>query len=210
MTLRPCSQCRRHFATESACPFCGARAPLVHARSFSPARLSRAAAFAGLALTGCVTREPAPQYVAPPPPPPPDQQHQQQPPPPPPPDTTQQKFADPPPAVGKGRVEGKVTDSTSHAALSGFVVQLVSTDQPPTITQRSLATDQSGHYAFVDLPPGHYVVKFGYMHPRRGQPQQIVVVGPDEVKTADMQIYTPPPSNIPMPYGAPPSRRRLV
>ena len=74
----------------------------------------------------------------------------------------------------------------------------------------SFQTDAHGRYAFDGLSPGTYLVKFGYAHPRRGQPQQTVQLGERDVKTADMQIYTPPYSNVPMPYGAPPVRRRVV
>src|SRR5687767_8793222 len=116
MTLRACSQCRRHFRDEVECPFCGTAAPPPEPRPFSTARISRAAAFAGAALTGCYTSSPPPHQLAPPP----DQQQQQQSPPPPPPDD---RFAKPPPPKsGPSSIEGRITDGAGQPVA--VVVQL--------------------------------------------------------------------------------------
>src|SRR5689334_22192840 len=91
MTLRACSQCRRHFAAEPACPFCGTPAAPPTPRALLGGRFSRAAAFAGAALAGCYTGNPPPQS---PPPPPNDGQHQEE--------QHVEKFANPPPPVTSG------------------------------------------------------------------------------------------------------------
>jgi hypothetical protein len=206
MTLRACSHCRRHFAAEPACPFCGAAsAAPPPTRVTVGGRLSRAAAFA--ALAGCYTSNPPPQYGPPPPPPPPpheQQQQQQQ-------QVTedQQKFAKPPDA-GTSAIQGTLKNSQSAAPLANWPVQLQSPSQP-SMQPRNTQTDANGHYAFVDLPAGDYVLVFGYdNHPRRRAPRQNVTLGDHDAKTVDQQIFIPPPSNIPMPYGAPPARGRVV
>jgi hypothetical protein len=200
MTLRACSQCRRHFAAEPACPFCGTPAAQPTPRPLLGGRFSRAAAFAGAALAGCYTSNTPPQ--SPPPSPPNDQQQEQH----------VEKFANPPPPVTSGSsIQGVLTDSASSQPLANWPVSVTSVDQPPTMQPRTAQTDVNGHYAFVDLPPGNYVVQFGYNnHPRRPAPTRNVLVKEHEVQTVDEQVYIPPPSNVPMPYGAPPVRRRVV
>lgn len=166
-------------------------------------RLSRAAAFA--ALAGCYTAKPAPPYAPPPPPPPHEQQQQQQQ------QITQeqQQFAKPP-AAGASAIQGTLRDSQSAAPLANWPVTLQAPSEPAVEVRRT-QTDAKGHYAFVDLPAGTYEVIFGYdNHPRRRAPRQHVTLADHEAKTVDQQIYIPPPSNVPMPYGAPPARRRVV
>ena len=209
MTLRACSQCRRHFAAEPACPFCGAVAPPPPTRAIVGGQLSRAAVFASLA--GCYTSNPPPQYGPPPPPPPVEEQQTTQ---------QQQQFAtppgdpppaDPPPATGTSRIRGLITNSQSGQPMAHVLVQMQSTSAPARVPARNAQTDANGRYELVDLPAGTYVLKFGYGHPRRGgPPQQTVQLGDGEVKIVDFQIYTPPQTNLPTPYGAPPVRRRVV
>lgn len=209
MTLRACSQCRRHFRAEPACPFCGTAAPPRQPRPFSPARLSRAAAFAGLA--SCYTSNPPPQYGPPPPPPPyvgqqqQQQQQQQQTQ-----QTQQQQLANPPPGeVGTSRIEGLVTDSTTNRPMGKVRVELHSGDNPPRIQPRSTQTDVNGRYAFVELPAGRYVVMFGVPDPRVAA-RRVIDLGDGDRQYASWEVYTQPASNIPTPYGAPPARRRVV
>jgi hypothetical protein len=201
MTLRACSQCHRHFGAEPACPFCGTAAPPPQPRAFSPARLSRAAAFAGLA--SCYTSNPPPQH-GPPPPPHVDQQQQQTQ------QQTQQQLANPPPAVvGTSRIAGLVTDSTTNRPMAKVRVELHSIDSPERIPPRSTQTDVNGRYTFVELPLGRYVVMFGVPDPR-GTPQRVIDLGDGDAQYASWEVYTQPASNIPTPYGAPPARRRVV
>ncbi|HEY5922731.1 MAG TPA: carboxypeptidase-like regulatory domain-containing protein [Kofleriaceae bacterium] len=204
MTLRACSQCRRHFAAEPACPFCGAAAPPPAARSLVAGHISRAAVFAGLA--GCYTSNPPPQQHGPPPPPPPVEQQQ-----------TQQQFAtppgdpppaDPPPAAGTGRIQGLITDSQTRRPIAQLLVQLQSTSAPSRVPASNAQTDPNGRYQFIDLPPGTYVVTSG--QGRMGGNQQTVQLADRDVKVVDFQLSTAPQTHLPTPYGAPPVRRRVV
>jgi len=177
MTLRACEQCRRHFAAEPACPFCGAAAPPPVPRRFSTARLSRAAAFAGLA--SCYTSNPPPQYGPPPPPPPVEQQ------------TQDPHFADPPPGVtGHSRIEGVVTDPATGQPRAGWVVMLLPSGGPTRVLART-QTDQNGHYSFIDLDAGNYLVDFGTANPRQGPIRRAAAVRGNDSTTVDMAIATP-------------------
>lgn len=206
MTLRACRECRRHFGTEPACPFCGTLVERRAARIGAPARMSRAAIFA--ALSGCYTSSPPPQGPPPPPPPPHEDQGPQQfatPPDTRPPDETA------PVASARGRIEGVVTASDGSGPMQQLHVQLSSTEQPPRIAQRATTTDASGHYAFDQLPPGQYLLEVGYRnHPRRPPPQRRITLAQDATQKVDVSYYIAPHSNVPMPYGAPPARRRIV
>jgi hypothetical protein len=209
MTLRACPQCRRHFAAEPACPFCGVVAPAPHVRSVIAGHLSRAAVFAGLA--GCYTSNRPPQY--PPPTPPPTEQPTE--------------FASPPPkdpppadppraAVGSARVSGVITEDRHRSPMGHVPVELHSADQPPAIQPRTAKTDATGRYAFDKLPAGKYILKYGYGEIRRGgiqtpPPQALVQLGNGELKQLDLVVYMPQPdTHLPTPYGAPPMRRRVV
>jgi hypothetical protein len=203
MTLRACVRCRRHFGLESVCPFCGATAESVQ-RIAAPSKLSRAAIFASTLLAGCYTSSPPPQGPPPPPPPPHEDQVQQ-----PPPDDGRQ-FADPPPPVATAgiAISGTITDSNTKSPMANIPLQLQSASQP-SMPVRTTTTDAAGKYSFADVPPGSYYLLYGYAHPRRGRPQTTVVVE-SQPKVVDLKIYPPPQSNIPMPYGAPPARTRIV
>ncbi|HEY5952295.1 MAG TPA: carboxypeptidase-like regulatory domain-containing protein [Kofleriaceae bacterium] len=199
MTLRACSQCRRHFAAEAVCPFCGTAAPPVPQRPRLGGRLSRAAVFASVTLVGCYTSNPPPQQYGPPPPPPPHEEPQH--------------FSDPPPPrpTSGGSISGVVRDSRNTTPMPNVSVQLMSNAQPPTIEPQATQTDANGRYSFANLPAGTYLIVYGNANPRsRQRPQQLVFIADHEAKALDLQIYSPPPSNIPMPYGAPPARARVV
>lgn len=217
MTLRPCSECRRHITQdERTCPFCGAATVLTVARMPRLAgRLSRAAVFAGATLAGCYTSAPASQGPPPPPPPPPDDQQQQQvmvEPPPPPPD--ERAFAKPP--AGAGHIHGIVTDSSTGRPRGGIHVQLHVPGQRPVFA----LTNANGEYAFRDLAAGTYTVIVEHPppnHPRAAMPPAIrreVQLADGAVERFDARVtqVVVPVDRGPCckPYGAPPARRRLV
>ncbi len=167
-----------------------------------PSKLTRAAIFAALS-SGCYTSNPPPEGPPPPPPPPHDQQV-----------TNEQTFADPPPppppppaTAANGSVAGTVTASDGSGPMNHLPITLTG----PNGTQRSTNTDANGRYVFDRLAPGSYTLTFGYSnHPRRRPPQQGVIVKQDAAATVNFTYYIAPPSNVPMPYGAPPARRRVV
>jgi hypothetical protein len=173
-------------------------------RRFSPARLSRAAAFAGLA--GCYTTSnpPPPRYSSPPPVEEPTRQ--EQPPPPP-----------PPAVVADSRIDGDVKDAVGQPAAY-VPVQLQSLDQPPTVPPRGTKTEVTGRYSFVNLPAGRYKLTFGHANPNPHTPTpppttMTITLGEHDVKRGDFQVDWPPPKppqHMPTPYGAPPARRRIV
>jgi hypothetical protein len=204
--MRPCPACSRHVR-ETSCPFCGAAVPPA-ARSIFAGPATRAAVFS--ALAGCWTgNAPEPQQ--------PDEQatehpadhpveHKQ---------TAHHEHHTPPPQPGTGTIEGKVTDTNSGGpAAYAQVTLLDSTGRPIASTQ----TQGDGRYRFVSLPPGSYHVRVmpRPMNPRVGgtMVEVLVAVSTDQVATADVQVAVPVyrynPNQTPMPYGAPPARRRLV
>lgn len=201
MTLRACATCRRHFADEPACPFCGAAAPARVPRALPTARLSRAAAFAGAALAGCWTSNPpppsAPQSVTQT-----TQTAETQ--------TQQQTFADPPPRVANSRIEGVVTDDATGIPRVNVIVSLARRQQQGAQGPATVRTDVNGRYVFEKLEAGDYVVTFRQPHPRAVPTQVTVKLGTDDTQTANATVAGFIPSNIPTPYGAPPARTRVV
>jgi hypothetical protein len=216
--LAPCPRCRRHIAVETvACPFCrgatqrsGVGKLLEHG-----ARLSRAAVFGGAAA--CYTTT-APAPVPPPPPPPPNDPGPQDtaPPvePPPPVDSQPQDagFSKPPPGTSSGALEGRLFNRNTQRGIAGVPVTASPESGGAQITTK---TDANGNFAFANLPIGMYLVMLEfYEHPRKGPLQSRVNVSAGSVARTEFNVtpYVPPsnPSNIPMPYGAPPARRRVT
>ncbi len=64
------------------------------------------------------------------------------------------------------RIEGTVTESTSHVSVAGAVVTAQS---PSSINALQAVTDDRGHYRIDDVPPGTYVVSADYSMGGRGQ-----------------------------------------
>jgi len=195
--LRPCPGCRRHVAAEPACPFCGVKLPpLEPPRATVHGRFSRAAVFAGATLAGCWTgKGDAP--VAP-------VEHRDTP--------IDQPHTDVPkdPTVVRtpGTIEGIVTNQATGLPIAGAVIELQS---HATNKSRSAVTDGNGHYAFLDVEPGDYdLIGMRSNNPRRAPQQSALTVGDGAQLHRDLKLYIQPVSNIPMPYGAPPARRRVV
>lgn len=197
MNLQPCSSCRRHVADrEHACPFCGA--PLTTAPAPSaPKRLTRAAIFAStvLAVPACWSSS-APKQT--------------------PIDNTSAgsgsgQAADdvPSPKAGTGTIIITVVDSNTGNAVPGRWVRLVGGQSP---ANQQVATDADGNATFANVPPGTYQAQSHDGNPRHSPSSLTVRVEPDEVSQQTMTVSIPTYNshNVPMPYGAPPARRRIV
>ena len=111
------------------------------------------------------------------------------------------------PDVTTARVEGIVTNSRTGQVLVGYAVAIRPTKAAAT---QATATDANGHYAFAKLPAGDYQLQFGQPMPRRPPTVVGVTLHVGEAKRHDQAVFIPEPSNIPMPYGAPPARERIV
>jgi len=185
--MRPCPACSRHVR-DATCPFCGAAVPAA-ARSVFAGPVTRAAVFS--ALAGCWTGStPAEQQTTVV-----DHHHEEQ--------TKPQ-----PPA--SGTIEGTVIDSNSGVPVAYAQVTLVEKNQ---VAQ----TDAQGHYKLEGVAPGTYTLRVtaAANNPHQGGAvaQANVTLG-DTGARADVQIAMPiyryNPNQAPMPYGAPPARRRIV
>ncbi len=203
MSLHPCPSCRRHVAeVERVCPFCGAAVALASTPTV-PSRLTRAAIFAStaLAVPACWKGSTAPRET------PIDHGR----------DREQQGTGSgselanevPPPAAGTGTIIVSVVDSNTGNAVTGRWVRLLGTASP---SNQQVSTDASGNATFANVPPGTYQVQWHDGHPRHSPTTITVVVKPDETTQETMSVYIQPynPNQQPMPYGAPPARRRVV
>ncbi|MCX5743727.1 MAG: carboxypeptidase-like regulatory domain-containing protein [Proteobacteria bacterium] len=194
--LHPCPSCRRHVGGEAACPFCGGALSPVPSRTIAHGRFSRAAVFAGATtLAGCWTA-PEPTHAQPPDP------HSTE---------THEAKVDPqdttPPSTTTGQVEGVVTDDAGQV-VAGIEVWLQGGNG-----QQATQTDQRGHYLFRDVPPGPIEILVRTSNNPRHSPfraSATIVVGQTQRANVAVSYPRSNPSNIPMPYGAPPARRRVV
>jgi hypothetical protein len=199
MQLHPCARCRRHVeVTAEACPFCDAAlVPAQPVVRFVGGRLSRAAVFASATLvstSGCwtssstTTSSPATQ-------------------------TTAVENQPPSNETAAGAITGHVYNSQTHESIASVGVTLISPDRK-RVTAR---TDSQGTFVFSGLAPGDYTLEW-IQEPtnRRRDPdeartmRQTVLVGAGQTAVADITLYFPIPSNVKMPYGAPPRRGRVV
>jgi hypothetical protein len=203
--MRPCPSCRRHVhARDVECPFCGAAVAEAPVATIA-ARATRAALFASATLAGsaCWTSAPpaeeSPRYAVPPG----DRQRVDQ--------QQQQRERDP---AFTSRIRGTVTDARTGTPMANVQVTIRALSNPGGRIAGDTRTDASGVYVFDELPAGTYVVAFPASHPRQGPQQRQVELQVGESRQVDMalHVYVPPnnPNHQPMPYGAPPARRRVV
>ena len=195
--MRPCPACRRHVRDERACPFCGAAVAPAAPRGLFAGPVTRAAVFS--ALAGCWTGStPAEQTTT--------VEHKTE--------THEHERKPPPPPTTAGTVEGTVIDSNTGSGVTYAEVRLLDASGQVVGTA---STDGAGRYRFDNIAPGPYTVHVLARgnNPRAGGASVAakVVVG-DQGAHADLQVAIPVyrynPTNTPMPYGAPPARKRVV
>lgn len=183
MLLHPCVQCRRHVAdSDAACPFCDA----ARARPARPrarplvGRISRAAVFAG--LTACWT-------------------------------SSKPTAAEP--APGDPQVVDKVTPG-EPGMLSGVITDGNGAPLPSATVElhdangkvAAVNTNERGAYHF-NVPTGDYQLVLEYAgDDRGGTAQKPVTVRATTQLDVALPLWVRAPT--PMPYGAPPARRRVV
>lgn len=226
--LERCDGCARHVrADEVVCPFCRREREATIAAPAAFARVSRAAVFAGAtAISGCWSGSSAGAEGPPPPPPPVSSDAGVE-------VTTNettegngQTFAAPPGGTGGPtagttagvEVVGTVNDWMGQpiggAGVVLFPGQLQMTRAPrPERPVGQVNTDASGTFRFADVPPGTYTLQINAgVQGRQGWPIQYVVVpaGQRTPVTTNVTIDMRPPRPMNAPYGAPPSRRRVV
>lgn len=116
----------------------------------------------------------------------------------------------PPPAAGMGTVIITVVDSNTGNAVPGRFVRLVASQAGPANQQ--VATDANGNATFANLPPGTYQAQYHDGNPHHSPSSLTVRVDADEISQQTMTIFVPTYNShsVPMPYGAPPARRRVV
>jgi len=205
MQLVACEGCRRHVSIgERACPFCGVPTDTA-SRRVRPllGKVSRAAVFAaGASATACWTANT--------------------------PATTSGSgggggttitnhgsaaqvdgFEVPAPSTGFASMGGICTDSANGQPLADANVRIYPDSGPGA---RMVKSDAQGRWVAKDLAPGKYSIQMvapgdpGRMAP----PAQYVELKAGDAKRVDGTVLVQDWSNMPMPYGAPPSRRRVV
>ncbi len=184
MVLQPCDCCRRHIDRHAAvCPFCAAVVISAPPRAMLAGRLSRAVLFASATLVGC---DQGAKPVA--------------------------------PASGSAAIKAPTTTWRLHGVvkdsqgtpLAGATLHMTLEGQP-TIEQPAPITaiaDAKGRYQVEGATAGRYNVSISWSGDRgNAYTSEIVavVIGTDHTWNATMD-----PSVPAMPYGAPPSRRRVV
>lgn len=187
--MTPCPACSRHVR-DTTCPFCGAAVATAAPRSVFAGAVTRAALFS--ALAGCWTGNPPAEQTT-------TVEHK-----------TETHEQTKPERPATGTIEGTVTDSNSGAPVSYAQVTIVETN---AVAQ----TDAQGNYKFVGVASGNYTIRVQARgnNPRQGGAfaQANVVLG-DTGARADvsvaMPVYHYNPNQTPMPYGAPPARKRVV
>ncbi|HSD87984.1 MAG TPA: carboxypeptidase-like regulatory domain-containing protein [Kofleriaceae bacterium] len=195
--MTPCTSCHRHVAIdEPACPFCGvAITPAAPRPIIAVARLTRSAVFAGASLASGCFIERAPPPAAPP---------QEQAPPPVRADNSRS-------APSIGTIRGVVSSIATGQPVEQIWIQI--TPNPyhaeDHARNKDVMTDGRGAYT-IDLPPGNYRLSVRNGDRRQPPPDRLVTLRTGESLNVDFTITVAPPAAVPMPYGAPPRRRRLA
>jgi hypothetical protein len=227
MQLQACESCRRHVSVdEDACPFCGAAIAVSPRPSRFARRLSRAAIFAGATFAGCHPKEPpAPTIVSAPAPAdagvvtsidarPIDARPADAP-----------VDAAPPPIADAavahtGRIKVIVFDVVDRKRRRRASIQLhlLRDDGRPIGVGGHTALD--GTFVFEQLEAGSYSVLAvdeidEGRHKWERTAQRPATVRDNEQAVLELTLGPREPRPLPpppccMPYGAPPSRRRVV
>jgi len=189
MDLHPCNVCRRHVANNATCcPFCSAPLDRPPRRSISglAGSAARAAVFASLAAS-CGGRTEAVEHA---------------------------KLDDRPGVTAPvaNEVVPQMTSSirgTVTNKLTGEPLQYVYIELRNRQTRiASTKTSASGEYHFDDVAAGQYALVFD---DNNAPPtERAVVVHRDRPAQLDIALPRYARTNQPMPYGAPPARRRVV
>ena len=107
-----------------------------------------------------------------------------------------------------GAIGGVVTDAQTNALLAGVTVHATSRASPdgPGFTA---ITGEDGHYDLANLPAGTY--DLAYYYDDIETKHRNVRIRDGVVERIDHRIHTHTGEHsLPMPYGAPPARRRVV
>jgi hypothetical protein len=182
MVLQPCVRCRRHIDRHAeACPFCSAVTGGAAPRAMIAGRLSRAMLFASATMVSC------------------DQGAK--------PAASQSGSAAIKPSSSFWKLHGVVTDSYG-LPLDGATLLMALEGQAPSEPPITAVTASRGRYRVEGATAGRYNVSFSWAGARGSAftfNTVTVVIGSDRSLDATMD-----PSVPVMPYGAPPTRRRVV
>ena len=204
MQLVPCGGCRRHVeASERACPFCGEKIESDPISRGLLGRVSRAAIFGVGATTAACWTSSSPatnttggggsQTVS-------NQSGGGQ---------QADRFEVPAPQPGMASIAGTCVNAANGQPLARVHVEII-----PGIGagRKDTTTDSQGRYAVTDVPPGEWDVRFWPPNdPGRMAPAaQHLTLKAGDAKRIDGTVQIVDWSNVPMPYGAPPQRRRVV
>ena len=182
--MTPCPSCRRHVR-ENVCPFCGATVVHVASPIISMARLTRSAVFAGASFaSGCWTDKPPTTTT-----------------------TTPVHHT----AATAGTVRGIVIDAATGQPVNQAWIQITPNPYNAEDHDRNkdAMTDAAGRYS-IELPPGDYRIAVQSADRRQPRSEHLVTVQAGDALSVDFQISVAPTPPMPMPYGAPPARRRVV
>lgn len=206
MQLVPCGVCRRHVvATERACPFCGEKMGSDSISRGLLGRVSRAAIFGVGATTAACWTSSGPATS----------------------NTTSEgggsqvvknqsgggqdsdRFDVPAPQPGMATIAGICRNAANGQPLAGVRVEMIA---GVGAGRKGATSDAQGRYAVTDVPPGDWNVRFWPPNdPGRMAPaSQFLTVKAGDAKQIDGTVQLVDWSNVPMPYGAPPKRRRVV